>query len=170
MLFLQTNHYFLWQDPLLGDPQALHTPAAPCTNSHLQMPPLGQERRNEHVPGEGRSETDSSTRESLNEKNSSSPIGADQFLKLVPRAEASHSTVAGRKVKTILVEPTFLLGTIVDMKLTGRNVLDPDSEAFVSCTRCAISGESLLSSGPQYPPTCKMKALTIISKAVLLKL
>lgn len=77
--------------------------------------------------------------------------------------------MAGREITTILIEPTSVLGTTVDVKLTGRNALDPDSEAFVSCTSCVISGESLLSSGPQNYPTCKTKALTIISKAVLLK-
>lgn len=152
MLFLQTNHYFLWKVPLLGAPQAVHTPVAPYIISYLQMPTLGRGRRNEHVPDEGRGETESSTREILNEKNCSSPINANQFLKLVPGAEACHGSVAGKEATAILAEPAFVLDTAMDVKPTGKNALHPDSDAFVSCTRCVILGKSLCYSGSQYHP------------------
>lgn len=77
---------------------------------------------------------------------------AHQFPTMVPRAEASHRTMAGREVTAILAKLAFVPGTLLDMKRMGKNAVDPDSEAFVNA-KSYISyvtwGESLCHTGPQ---------------------
>lgn len=51
--------------------------------------------------------------------------------------------MAGRAGIAVGIEPAFVLGTMREEKLTGKDALDPDSEAFTPRTCCATLGGSL---------------------------
>ena len=78
-----------------------------------------------------------------------------RLLTQASRAEASHRPVAGKEVTATLVELAFVPRTLLDMKWTGKNALDPDLEAFVNAEAhisCVTLGEFLCHSGPVSPP------------------
>lgn len=94
------------------------------------MPTLGPERRSYYVPDEGGVGLNQVSLRFL--MSSRVPLtSGNRLLTQAPRAEASHRPVAGREVTAVLVELAFVPRTILDMKWTGKNALDPDLEAFL---------------------------------------
>lgn len=70
-----------------------------------------------------------------------------------PRGRGEPPRLGRKRSDSVLVELAFVLGTIMDVMLMGKNAPDSDSEAeaFVFCTSWVTLGESLCHSGPQCP-------------------